>query len=53
MDNNVYLNNENNISDYSLYEKLIVIGDQKVIKSLLIQNLFPSIKMNFNSNCKK
>jgi hypothetical protein len=53
MDENDSLNNENNIIDYSFYEKLIVIDDQKVGKSLLIQNLFPSIKMNFNSNCKK
>jgi hypothetical protein len=53
MDENDSLINENNLIDYSFFEKLIVIGEQKVGKSLLIQNLFPSIKMNFNSNSKK
>ena len=53
MDENDSLINENNLIDYSFFEKLIVIGEQKVGKSLLIQNLFPSIKMDFNSNSKK
>ena len=50
---NYSLINKNNLIEYSFCEKLIVIGEQKVGKSLLIQNLFPSIKMNFNSNSKK
>ncbi len=43
------ISSENNEIDYSIYEKLVVIGDKKVGKTSLIENLF-SIK---NSNKDK
>ncbi len=47
-----YLIKLNKNIDYTIFEKLVIMGDAKVGKSLLIKNLFPSIKLNYESNCK-
>ena len=45
--------NRNNEIDYSFYEKLVVIGDKKVGKTSLIENLFSIKNLNINKETSK
>ena len=43
----------NNEIDYSFYEKLVVIGDKKVGKTTLIENLFSIKESNIEKETSK
>jgi GTPase SAR1 family protein len=45
--------NGNNEIDYSFYEKLVVIGDKKVGKTTLIENLFSIKESNIEKETSK
>jgi GTPase SAR1 family protein len=45
--------NRNNEIDYSFYEKLVVIGDKKVGKTTLIENLFSIKESNIEKETSK
>ena len=45
--------NRNNEIDYSFYEKLVVIGDKKVGKTKLIENLFSIKESNIEKETSK
>ena len=45
--------NRNNEIDYSFYEKLVVIGDKKVGKTSLIENLFSIKESNIEKETSK
>ena len=45
--------NGNNEIDYSFYEKLVVIGDKKVGKTSLIENLFSIKNLNIDKETSK
>ena len=47
------ISSENNEIDYSFYEKLVVIGDKKVGKTSLIENLFSIKNLNINKETSK
>ena len=47
------ISSENNEIDYSIYEKLVVIGDKKVGKTTLIENLFSIKESNIEKETSK
>ena len=47
------ISSENNEIDYSFYEKLVVIGDKKVGKTTLIENLFSIKESNIEKETSK